>query len=318
MQTLRAAVIGAGNMGRHHVRILGSMDDVELVGVVDPDTVRAAAHASAVGAKAYGSIAELPEIDLAVIATPTPYHVAAATELLGRGVHVLVEKPLAPTVAEAEALVALAAERGLVLAVGHVERFNAAVSLVASLVRDPKLVSIERLSPFTPRIGDSVVFDLMVHDLDLACWIAGGYPETVEAAGAAVFSDDLDVASAVLRFPNGCVVTLQSSRATQDKVRRITVSEPERYIVADTVRQDVLVKREVEVAFDEAEGQQVAYRQANVVEVPYLDRSGEPLGRELRDFVEAVRGEHPVRVSGADGANAVRLAHAVEEACRRG
>jgi predicted dehydrogenase len=315
MGALRAAVIGAGNMGRHHVRILGAMDDVELVGVVDPDTARAESHASLAGAPVFASLDELPQVDIAVVATPTEFHAENTMRLLKAGTHVLVEKPLAPTAEEAEALVELARERGLVLAVGHVERFNAAVSLVASLVRSPKLISIERLSPFTPRIRDSVVFDLMVHDLDIACWLAGGYPVRVEAAGGKVFSEDLDVASAVLTFGNGCVATLQASRATQDKVRSITVTEPDRYILADTVRQDVSVKREAEVAFDDAAGQ-YAYRQANVVEVPYLDRTGEPLARELRDFIEAARGEHAPRVSGEDGVNAVRLAAAVEAAAR--
>lgn len=313
MSRLKAAVVGAGNMGRHHVRILRGMEDADLVAVVDPDTERATAHASASGCEALASVADLGDINFAVVATPTEHHLENTRMLLERGINVLVEKPLADTPENAERLSFLASEKGLVLAVGHVERFNAAVSLVASLVRDPKLISMERLSPYTPRIRDSVVFDLMVHDLDIACWLAGGYPTRVEAAGGRVFSDSLDVASAVLEFENGCVATLQSSRATQDKVRRITVTEPDRYIIADSVRQDVSVKREVEVAFDD-DGGQSAYRQANVVEVPYLDRSGEPLARELRDFIEAVRGEHPPRVSGADGVNAVRLAAAVERA----
>jgi len=300
-------------MGRHHVRILGAMPDVELIAVVDPDTERALPHATAAGTSVVASVAELPEIDLAVVATPTQYHVEVASELMRRGVNVLIEKPLAGSPEDAELLVALAKECGVVLAVGHVERFNAAVNLVGKLVDEPLLVSFERLSPYTPRIKDSIVFDLMVHDLDLACWIAGGYPTRIEAVGHKVFSDTFDVCSAVLGFENGCVVTLQSSRVTQDKVRRISVSEKDRFIVADSVRQDVSLKREVEVEYSD-EGGTSAYRQANVVETPYLDRSGEPLARELRDFVEAVRGEHAPLVTGEAGLSAVRLAFAVEQA----
>jgi UDP-N-acetylglucosamine 3-dehydrogenase len=304
-------------MGRHHVRILGVMPDVELVAVVDPDTQRALPHATAAGTTVVSTLDQLPAVDIAVIATPTDAHVEIASELMSLGTHVLVEKPLAGTLEDAEKLVALAAAHSVVLAVGHVERFNAAVNLVGRLVTEPLLVSFERLSPYTPRIKESVVFDLMVHDLDLACWLAGGYPTSIAAAGRAVFSDTFDVCSAVLGFESGCVITLQSSRATQDKVRRICVSEKDRFIVADSVRQDVSIKREVEVEFSD-EGGAGAYRQANVVEVPYLDRSGEPLARELRDFVDAVREKRAPLVTGEAGLNAVRLAYAVERAAGSG
>ena len=313
MNNLTAAVVGVGNMGRHHARILAGMSDVDLVAIVDPDAERARPHAAVTGASIVLSINELPPIDFAVIATPTDTHVSVASQLMARGVHVLVEKPLAPSPPEAELLATSAKSNGVVLAVGHVERFNAAVSLVAQLVTEPLLMSFERLSPYTPRIRDSVIFDLMVHDLDLACWIAGGYPTRVEAVGSKVLSDSADVASAVLAFPNGAVATLTSSRVTQDKVRRICVSETERFIVADSVRQDVSIKRETTMDYGEESGQ-MAYRQASVVEVPYLDRSGEPLARELRDFIEAVRGEHAPRVDGDAGAAVVRLAYEVERA----
>jgi len=313
METLRAAVVGAGNMGRHHVRLLGSMPDIELVGVVDPDTERARTHTTSVRTQVYASVDELPQVDFAVIATPTQYHVDASLALIERGVHLLVEKPLAETPEDAQRLVDAALKSGVTLAVGHVERFNAAVSVLAGLTKQPLMVSFERLSPFTPRIKDSVVFDLMVHDLDLACWIAGGYPSRIEAVGAKVFSDSIDIASAVLEFPNGCIASLQTSRATQDKVRRIAVSERDRFILADSVRQDVSIKKETTVEFEESG----MYRQANVVEVPYLDRSGEPLARELRDVVDAIREGRAPLVDGTAGVSAVRLAYEVERAASR-
>lgn len=313
MSRLRAAVVGAGNMGRHHIRILAGMSDVDLVAIVDPDASRPTAHASAAGVTAYGEVEEIPAIDFGVVASPTPTHVSVASALMRRGASVLVEKPLASTPGEAEELVRVAEETGVVLAVGHIERFNAAIDVLAQLTKNPIMLSFERLSPYTPRIKDSVVFDLMVHDLDLACWIAGGYPTRVQASGHPVFSSELDVAAAVLEYPSGCIATLQASRATQDKVRRISVSERERFIVADSVRQDVSIKREAEVDYAEVQGP-IAYRQASVVEIPYLDRSGEPLERELRDFVEAVRGEHAPLVGGAAGLVAVRLAYEVERA----
>lgn len=312
MSILRAAVIGAGNMGRNHIRILAESPNAELVAVVDPDLERARAVAPA-GVAVVASVAELPAIDVAVVATPTPYHFDAASALMRADVSVLVEKPLASSIEEGEALVALAAEQGVTLAAGHVERFNAAFEMLADLVDEPVLLQFERLSPYTPRIGDSVVFDLMVHDLDLACWIAGGYPSRVEAAGVKVFSETVDIASAVLTFESGAVARIDSSRATQDKVRRAAVSERERYLVADSMRQDVQIKRQVEVG-QTAEGGTPAYRQASVVEVPWMPRSGEPLVKEIEDFLDAVRSKRAPRVTGEDGLAAIRLAYEVERA----
>jgi UDP-N-acetylglucosamine 3-dehydrogenase len=312
---LRAAVIGAGNMGRNHVRILGAMSGVELVAVVDPDLDRGRAAAAATGARVLASLDDLPEIDLAVVASPTPYHAPAAEELIARGVSVLIEKPIASSVAEAERLVAAALAAGVTLAVGHVERFNPVFETLRHIVNEPVFIQFERLSPFTPRIGDSVVFDLMVHDLDLACWIAGGYPVRVAASGASVFSESMDVATALLEFPSGCVARIDSSRATQDKVRRAAVSERERYIVADSLRQDISIKRQVKVEVSEGAG--AMYREASVVEIPWLQRGGEPLARELEDFVAAVRDHTAPRVTGEDGLAAVRLAYEVERAASR-
>lgn len=310
--SLRAAVIGAGMMGRHHIRILGGMPDIKLVAVVDGDADRAAASAAPSGASWFATVTDLPDIDLAVVAVPTPAHKPVAVELLGRGVHVLIEKPLAPSPEDARAIVDAAAAAGVVLAVGHVERFNPAVMALARLVEQPLYMQFERLSPYTPRIGDSVVFDLMVHDLDLACMLAGGAPVSVETAGVTVFSDTLDIATALLRFESGCVANVTSSRATQDKVRRISVSERDRFILADCLRQDVQIRRETRSEFlDDAGG---TYRQASVTEIPYLDRRSEPLAAELRDFIEAVRGEHAASMDGAAGLLAVELARKVEAA----
>lgn len=311
MKKLRAAVVGAGNMGRHHVRILGGMEGVELVGVVDADVERAAAHATPVGAKAFRDLAELPAIDIAVVAVPTPGHFGVASQLMERGASVLVEKPMAATPAEAHRLVEIAEREGVTLAVGHVERFNPAIRALAGIVREPLLMQFERLSPYTPRIRESIVFDLMVHDLDLACWLAGQFPERVETVGTRVFSDTLDIASALLQFPSGCVASLSASRATQDKVRRISVSERDRFLLADSIKQDVSIKRETTVDYEE--GQAAVYRQASVVEIPYLDRRAEPLALELSNFCEAARGEELPTVAGAHGAKVVELAHAVED-----
>lgn len=312
--TLRIAIAGAGAMGRHHARILSGMRDVELVAIADPDLDRARALTQAWGGEPCESLTESPDIDAAVVCTPTPSHADVALPLIGAGVHVLVEKPLAPTADDAERIIAAADASGVVLAVGHVERFNPAVSALARLVREPVFMQFDRLSPYTPRIGDSVVFDLMVHDLDLACMLAGGAPVDVSAAGASVFSDSLDVASALLRFESGAVASVSASRATQDKVRRISISERERFIVADCLRQDIVIRRETMSEYLDDEGG--TYRQASVSEIPAIDRRAEPLAAELADFVEAIREGRSPRVDGHAGARAVRLAAQIESAAR--
>ncbi|MCE5191585.1 MAG: Gfo/Idh/MocA family oxidoreductase [Actinomycetia bacterium] len=312
MTQIRAAVIGAGNMGRHHVRILDRFDDVDLVGVVDPGIDPAASSLPIEAARHFASIDDLPRIDFAVIATPTQMHTELACALAQRGAHLLVEKPLAESPEDARRIVDAAEKAGVILAVGHVERFNPAVRMLAAMASDPRLVQFERLSPFTPRIRDSVVFDLMVHDLDLACWICGGTPVCVQASGAKVFSDSVDVAAAVLEFENGRIASLETSRATQDKVRRIAITEPERYLVADSIRQDLSMRRQTTVEFEKTEPP--IYRQASVVEIPYVDRSGEPLAAELRDVIDAIRASGTPMVTGRDGLRAVELAFAVEAA----
>lgn len=309
MERLRAAVVGAGNMGRHHVRILGGMEGVDLLAVVDADVERAASYATPLGARALADVAELPDIDIAVVAVPTPGHFGVASALMERGTNVLVEKPMAATPEEARRLVEIASAHGVTLAVGHVERFNPAIRAVIKMVDCPLLMQFERLSPYTPRIRESIVFDLMVHDLDLACLMAGEYPSKVETVGAKVYSDTLDIASAVLSFPSGCVASLQASRATQDKVRRIAVSEKERFLLADSIRQDVSIKQETTGTYEE-DGN---YKQSSVVEIPYLDRRAEPLALELANFVAAVRGEEKPAVDAEAGARIVELAHLVED-----
>lgn len=312
MDSLRAAVVGVGSMGRHHARILSGMSGVDLVALVDPALDVYALDPSV---SVLDSIDRLPEIDLAVVATPTALHLEMALFLARRGVHLLVEKPLAATVDQAQKIVAAASDAGTVLAVGHVERFNPAIAFVASILERPRLLQLERLSPYTPRIPDSVVFDLMIHDIDLACWIYGEMPSRVSAAGSAVYSDSLDVAAAQLEFSGGAVACLQASRITQDKVRRLAASEPDRYVVADSVRQDVGIRRQAEVGYVGVDAS--TYRQSSVIEIPYLDRGGEPLARELGDFVDAIRGRKRPLVTGEDGLLAVSVARSIEDAARR-
>jgi len=298
-------------MGRNHARVLSGMEDVDLVGVVDLDLARAEAVAEKYEATGYYNLDTLPDVEFAVVAVPTISHRPVAQRLIERGTSVLVEKPLAPTPEDADHLVNLAEKHGVLLASGHVERFNPVASVIANMVRSPHLMQFVRLSPFTPRIRESVVFDLMVHDLDLACVFAGAFPTDICASGSAVLSETLDVAIAVLTFPSGCVASVTGSRITQDKVRHIRVSEAERFFDADCLRQELSIKRETTEEYLDA-----TYQQASIVEIPYLDRRAEPLGLELRNVIDAIRGEGTLQVDGRAGADVVRLAHNVESAIK--
>jgi predicted dehydrogenase len=316
MTHLRGAVFGAGNMGRHHVRIMSQHPDVELVAVVDPDVDRAQPIAQQWNAPVYTSVDEVPEIDVAIVVVPTKYHAAVALPLIERGVNLLVEKPLAESPEVAQRIVNAANEKGIVLAVGHVERFNPAIQTLSKLSREPRMISIERLSPYTPRIQDSVVYDLTVHDVDLACWLAKGTPVHVQALGTKVFSETFDATSTILSFDNGCIATIQTSRVTQDKVRRITISEVDRYFIADTLRQEVEIKREAEVSY-QRENDEITFTQASVVELPTLQKGGEPLRLEQDNFYDAVLGRGELLVSGDDGLRAVELVARIEALCNK-
>lgn len=316
MAKLRGAVFGAGRMGRHHIRIMAQHPDVDLIGVVDPAVDHAKEIAQPFGVPVFSSIEELPDIDVAVVVTPTQFHYETGMALFDRGVHVMMEKPLAENPEKAEELVKTARAKGLKLAVGHVERFNAAVMTLKKLLKDPKHIIIERMSPYTPRIKDSVIYDLTIHDADLANWLAGdGKPIKVEASGGKVFSDTTDYASSVVEFDNGVVVNMVTSRITQDKIRGIRVCEPDRFIVADTLHQTIQVKRQAEVSY-EGEDDTLTFAQASVVETPLLMNAGEPLRLEQDNFYQAVLNDVDPDVTGEDGLTAVRLVEQIEMLCK--
>jgi predicted dehydrogenase len=219
-EPLTAAVIGVGHLGRHHARILSGMADVRLAAVVDIDRERADAAAAATGARALTDVAELPPVDLAVVAVPTVTHRAIAVPLLERGVAVLVEKPLAGTLADADAIVDAAARGGATLAVGHTERYNPAVTAVAPFVTTPRFVEVHRLSAFPARSLDiDVVFDLMIHDLDIILSLVHSEVVSVEAVGVPVLTSRYDIANARLRFASGCLANVTASRISREQVR---------------------------------------------------------------------------------------------------
>jgi predicted dehydrogenase len=310
---LRFGVVGTGIMGSNHARIASQHREVELVAVVDPDRERAERLASAYGAKPYADVAECIDLlDAAVVATPTEHHRDLGVALLDAGVHTLVEKPIASTVAEATDLIDAAARSGAVLTVGHVERFNPAVLELDNLVEEPLHITATRISPYSARVTVGVVLDLMVHDLDIVANLAGGSVSRVQASTLTVRSDSEDLATALVEFDNGVTATLTASRIGQQKIRQLTITEPDDFVEVDLLRQAVTINRVAHAEYLSSEG--ARYRQTGVVEIPFLEHRGEPLALELDEFVRAIEEQRRPRVTGADGRAALQLALDVVDA----
>jgi predicted dehydrogenase len=302
---MRAVVIGVGHLGKHHARILASMPGVTLGGVVDSNSGRAAQIAAEHGTSAFADWRDIPGgIEVAVIAVPTESHAAIALPLLRAGVHTLVEKPLAQTVAEADLLIAAASASGAVLAVGHSERFNPAVMAAKPYVTDPRFIEVHRLGTFPDRSLDiDVVFDLMIHDLDLILSLVPSEVAGVEAVGVPVLTPRVDIANARVRFANGCIANLTASRISREPVRKIRFFQRDSYVSIDTAAREVEMWNLVPQA-----------GAAPKIGGGKLAVAGdEPLKKELEDFIAAVRDRRAPQVSGEQGRAALSLAARIAE-----
>lgn len=318
MTDLRIGVIGAGVMGANHARVARQLRGAHLAAVVDQDLDRATALAGQDGALAVGDLdSALAVIDAAVVAVPTAAHLVVAQRCLAAGIPVLVEKPIAGSVADGERLVAAASAAGVTLAVGHIERFNAAVAELPRLLDQPVHISATRVSPYSPRISDGVIHDLMIHDLDIVLSLAGPAATVVAVSGVArsTRGDTEDLAVATVLFDTGLTASFETSRIAQQKVRTVEITQADSVVVADLVRQDVSVHRMSRHEYLADDG--VRYRQSSVLEVPFLEQRGEPLVRELQDFVDAVTDGRAPATTGADGIRAVALADLVSTSVRR-
>lgn len=301
---MRAAVIGVGHLGKHHARILASLPGISLVGVVDIDRDRAAQLASEHGTTAYRDAREIDGLELAIIAAPTESHASLALPLIEAGVHTLVEKPVTQTLVEADTLIAAAKRHGVVLAVGHSERFNPAVAAARPYVNDPRFIEVHRLGTQIGRSMDiDVVLDLMIHDLDLILSLVPSEVESVEAVGVPVLTPKIDIANARVRFANGCVANLTASRISKDQIRKIRFFERDRYVSIDTAA------REVEMFQLTPQPGGMPKIGGGKLTVP----GDEPLKVELEDFVAAVRDKREPAVSGEQGRRALALAVRIVE-----
>jgi predicted dehydrogenase len=310
----RVAVVGVGAFGRNHARVyheLAQQDgNVELVGVVDADAGRAAAVAGEFGAQAFDSIDELKgRVDAASVAAPTVEHLAVARTLMQAGVDVLIEKPLATTLTEADELIRLAKQTGRVGQVGHLERFNPAVRATAAIVTRPMFFEVHRLSVFGPRALDvDVVLDLMIHDLDIVLSFVGSPVKEVRAVGLPILSGKVDIANVRMEFGSGCVANFTASRVSTERVRKLRFFQPHQYVSVDYTRQDVVVfSVEGEDAVPQS-GTAGLHPSAGIQVIkPEVVRE-EPLHAELRAFLRAARERTTPVVSLDDGRRALAVA----------
>ncbi|MEB3337334.1 MAG: Gfo/Idh/MocA family oxidoreductase [Leptolyngbyaceae bacterium] len=316
-EPIRVGVIGVGNMGQHHTRVLSLLKDVKLVGVADANVERGIDTASKYRVRFFEDYRDLlSHVDAVCVAVPTRLHHAVGMTCLQSGVHVLIEKPIAASIVEAESLVNAAAESNCILQVGHIERFNPAFQELSKVLKTEELLALEahRMSPYSDRANDvSVVLDLMIHDIDLLLELAGSSVVKLTASGsrASANSGYLDYVTATLGFANGIVATLTASKVTHRKIRRIAAHCKNSLTEANFLKNEILIHRQITANCMTDYGQ-VLYRQDGLIEKVYTSNI-EPLHAELEHFVSCVRGGNQPSVGGEQALKALRLASLIEQ-----
>jgi predicted dehydrogenase len=312
---MKAGVLGVGSLGYHHARILREVPGAEMAGVYDDDPARLEKVSADLGLRAFRTRDELLEsVDAAVVAVPTTAHAQVALAAIDAGVHLLIEKPIAHTLEEAEAIVDAAAARKLVVATGHVERFNGALRACEPYLDDPRFIESHRLAPFNPRGTDvAVVLDLMIHDIDLVLGLVGRGVESLDAIGVPVLTPSADIANARISFEGGAVANITASRVSFERMRKIRFFQHSGYMSLDLAAGTGEFLR-LKPGARMPEGEVGVAALLGLVERIELKGDGtEPLRAELEAWVAAVRGEAPLVVSGEDGRDALAVALRIME-----
>jgi len=320
-ERVRAAVVGAGHMGQYHTLVYAELWDVDLVGVVDTDFERARRVAAQYDTLAFSDHRELiGRVDVASVSVPTEAHFAVAKDLLQAGVSVLVEKPMTPTLEEARELFRIARASAAVLHVGHVERFNGAVQEVRNIVDRPILIESRRLGPFVPRVQkDTVVMDLMIHDIDIVLGLVDSEPRRVVALGSSLHSDVADVANVQIQFGSGALAIITASRATEQKIRTLAITQPDAYIVLDYADQDIRIHRRAAQEYT-LNRESIRYRQASFVEHLFVHKDN-PLKLEILHLIRAMRRAREtgtVELPESDDIRSLAVALEIERMIREG
>ncbi|MDT8440423.1 MAG: Gfo/Idh/MocA family oxidoreductase [Desulfuromonadales bacterium] len=300
---LRAAVIGVGYLGRFHAQKYAAHPEVDLVGVVDADLARAHEVAAEVGTSAYTDYAELLKaVDLVSIVVPTQQHFAVARDCLLAGCHILVEKPVTVTVAEADELIRLAAQQKRAFQVGHLERFNPAVQALKDVIDNPLFIESHRLAPFKTRGTDvNVVLDLMIHDIDILLSLVPHPIQTINSVGLPVLTAEVDIANARLQFGNGCVANVTASRVSRETMRKVRIFQRDAYISIDYQDRSIAI-------FRKQAGASMVPGIPDVVVEKRQFAQGDALRDEIDAFVTAVQTGQAPPVSGEDGKRALEVA----------
>jgi len=300
MDKVRVGIIGVGYLGMQHARILSYLEEAELKGVADINFRKAVEIGNRHGVQYYQDYEKmLDEIDVAIVATPTSEHFSISMKLLKEGKAILVEKPITETVDQGEELVTMAKKNGLILQVGHLERFNPAVEAAENMISEPKFIEVQRLGSFSARSLDiDVVLDLMIHDLDIIMALVKDEINVIKSSGIHVLSEKIDIANARLEFKSGCVATLTASRVHQGKVRKLRIFEPASYYSIDYIDQEVKVFP--------LNGRRTDIKTLKITKE-------EPLKKELKNFFRCTREKKTRKVSGDEGLRALKLAYKVLE-----
>lgn len=324
MDKVKVAVIGVGHLGRFHAQLYREVPDAELIGIFDVDQKKKREFAAELGVTGFDTLEQLmDEADAVNIVTPTTTHAEIAREALEKGKHVFVEKPISDSLQDGEDLVRLAEEKNLVLQVGHIERFNAALRVLEDVPLQPLFIEAHRLASFNLRGTDvSVIYDLMIHDLDLILSLVNSEPQDILASGVNVISKSIDIANARIVFRNGCVANLTASRISAKKMRKMRLFQKDAYISMDFndgLSEIFYLSDEKETPFHDGTlavslGQiQSGDRQRDIKYNRLQRKNVNPLKDELIAFVDSVRNQLPPVVSGRDGLRALKLAQQVME-----
>lgn len=301
---IRTGVIGVGYLGQHHARIYSQMPGVKLVGVVDIKKDRADEMARTYSTTPFYDYKELiGRVDAVSIVVPTVLHHNVAMDFISNNVDILLEKPITTTIAEAEELIAEAEGKSLILQVGHLERFNAAMMALAKIINGPKFIESHRLGPFVGRGTDvNVILDLMIHDIDILLSLVNSEVEEIRAVGVPVLSSDIDIANARIEFKSGCVANVTASRISMDKMRKIRIFQGDAYISLDYQGQELVVYRRVNDGG--LETPKITMERIDV-------EKGEPLQAELTAFINSVKARTRPLVSGLEGKKALEIVHKI-------
>lgn len=307
MKRIRAAVVGMGYLGRFHAEKYALLPEAELVAVVDTDRERCEELSRKLGTRAVTDYREiLDRVDAVSISVPTQHHYEIARAFLERGIHVLLEKPITTTIAEADDLIRIAADREVIFQVGHLERFNPVILALDGVLHDPRFIESVRIAPFKPRGTDvNVVLDLMIHDIDIIRAIVGSDVRQIQSVGAPVFTPEEDIANARIQFANGCVANVTASRISLKSERKMRIFQADAYISADFQERKLLVARK-------GEGEMMPGIPKIQVEEKHFGPA-DILQDEIRAFLRSVATGEPPKVSGEDGRKALEIAMRIIE-----